>query len=157
MSNAGDPQVHLCFGAQDVGLQWHDASGASQSRRLDIGLQRLQQRHRFTRPVSALALEAAIESIEDAVMPLAASVPRDGVLVLAMAGAPAALREALVTDSFGLDAVERAFSRLSDLALGRPAAHAGVSDDPAFAVALLIVREAMHHLNLQRGRWAHAH
>ncbi|MDA7416713.1 hypothetical protein PGB34_10085 [Xenophilus arseniciresistens] len=79
--------------------------------------------------------------------------PAGALLLLDAQGAPAGLQAALVGPAFDLAAVEAAFSRLSDLALGRPAAQAGVPDTPEFAIGLLIVREAMHHLFLHHGRW----
>jgi len=45
-----------------------------------------------------------------------------------------------------IDAVEQVFSLLASHSLGRPASSAGISADPAFAAALLILREFMHHL-----------
>lgn len=153
---ADEATVHLHLGARDVELRWKDAQSApdgEQRRTLPLGLARLQQLHRFTRPPRPLALEGAIESIEDAVMPLARAVPAGARLVLDPAQAPAGLVEALGEPDFDLAAVEATFSRLSDLALGRPAAQAGVPEAPDFAIALLIVREALHHLPLHGGRW----
>lgn len=153
---ADEATVHLHLGAQDVELRWKDdqsASGDEQRRTLPLGPQRLQQLHRFTQPPHPLALEGAIESIEDGVMPLARAVPAGARLVLDPAQAPAGLVEALGGPEFGLAEVEAAFSRLSNLALGRPAAQAGVPEAPEFAIALLIVRETLHHLPLHGGRW----
>ena len=45
-----------------------------------------------------------------------------------------------------LDAVELTFDKLAALALGRPASSAGIPVNAAFATALLILREFMHHL-----------
>jgi len=45
-----------------------------------------------------------------------------------------------------LDAMERLFNRLAAVSEGRPAAHEGLPDDPAFAGTLLVLRELMHHL-----------
>ena len=45
-----------------------------------------------------------------------------------------------------LDAVERVFNRLAAVAQGRPAAHEGLPEDPAFAARLLVLRELMHHM-----------
>lgn len=45
-----------------------------------------------------------------------------------------------------LDAMERLFNRLAAVSEGRPAAHEGLPEDPAFAGTLLVLRELMHHL-----------
>jgi hypothetical protein len=42
--------------------------------------------------------------------------------------------------------VERVFNRLAAVAQGRPAAHEGLPEDPAFAARLLVLRELMHHM-----------
>ena len=147
------PAVHLHFGPQKLSLEWQDVQGDVQRRTLPLGLQTLAQAHRFTRPPTALALESAIESIEDAVMPLAPAMPEHAALVLREGNAPEGLHQALGAGPFDLQAVEAAFDRLAHLALGRPAALAGVPDDADFALGLLIVREAMHHLRLHRGDW----
>lgn len=45
-----------------------------------------------------------------------------------------------------LDAMERLFNRLAAVSEGRPAAHEGLPEDPAFAGTLLVLRELMHHV-----------
>lgn len=45
-----------------------------------------------------------------------------------------------------LDAVERLFNRLAAVSEGRPAAHEGLPESPAFAARLLVLRELMHHM-----------
>ena len=45
-----------------------------------------------------------------------------------------------------LDAVERLFNRLAAVSEGRPAAHEGLPQSPAFAARLLVLRELMHHM-----------
>lgn len=154
MIPAADPRrVELHLGAQSLELRWHDAQGEAHAHTLPLGIEALRQRHRFTRPPQALALESVIESIEDAVMPWARVVPQGGMLMLDPRGVPEGLVDALGQPDFDIHAVEAAFDRLSNLALGRPAAQAGVPESPEFAIALLIVREAMHHLPLRQGRW----
>lgn len=145
--------MQLRLGAQQVQLRWLDSQGNAQLHMLPIGVDALRQAHRFSRPPRALALEGAIESIEDAVMPLAAQVPAGAFLLLDAQTAPEGLQATLGRPGFDLSAVEAAFSRLSDLALGRPAAQADVPETPEFAIGLLIVREAMHHLFLHQGHW----
>lgn len=45
-----------------------------------------------------------------------------------------------------LDAVERLFNRIALVSQGRPAAHEGLPENPAFAARLLVLRELMHHM-----------
>lgn len=45
-----------------------------------------------------------------------------------------------------LDAAERLFNRLAAVSEGRPAAHEGLPESPAFAARLLVLRELMHHM-----------
>ena len=45
-----------------------------------------------------------------------------------------------------VESVERVFALLAGHSQGRPASSAGIPGDPAFAAALLILREFMHHL-----------
>lgn len=47
------------------------------------------------------------------------------------------------------DAVERVFARQSAVALGRPATAQGLPEAPRFLAALLLVRELMHHLDIE--------
>ena len=69
--------------------------------------------------------------------------------------APAAFIEAIgrsagladgAVSVLSLDQAERLFDLLAALAMGRPAASAGIPADPQFAATLLILRESMHHL-----------
>lgn len=154
MIPAVDPHVvQLRLGAQSLELRGQDAQGEPHTHTLPLGIESLRQRHRVTRPPQALALESVIESIEDLLMPLARVMPQGGMLMLDPREVPEGLVDALGQPEFDSQAVETAFDRLSNLALGRPAAQAGVPESPEFAIALLIVREAMHHLPLRRGRW----
>jgi hypothetical protein len=98
----------------------------------------------------AAALEAAIETVEDAVMPRQRGLPRGALLVVAAPGVPLAsvigAVQAPVDGTWSLDAVKQAFGALAAVAQGRPAA-AWAIDGPT-AAALLIVRELMHHAGL---------
>lgn len=167
MTTQAAPTVQLELGDETIALRWTDAQGREQARSLPIGLKKLARDCRFGRPTSALALEAAIEQIEDAVMPLARDIPGGARLALREGQHSPDLNRALValdspsrsanadpgvsTRPFGLDTVETLFSELSALALGRPSTQAQVPDTPEFAAAVLILREAMHHLRLADG------
>ena len=157
--NDAPPEVRLTLGDRDVRLDWTDDQGQPQSRSLPVGLTLLAQMHRFSQPVNALALEAAIETIEDAVMPLASQMAVGAVLVVSNDTLPEGLLPALGISAanpsaaaFGLDALEAAFTELAALAQGRPQTQANIPATPDFAAALLVLREAMHHLRLPRAR-----
>ena len=97
-----------------------------------------------------LALEHAIQVVEDVVMPLRSVIPRAALLfstdatvreIALLAGvAPSAALQ------LSLDAMERVFNRLSAVVEGSPAAHQGLPQSNGFAATLLILREFMHHL-----------
>ena len=118
----------------------------------DLGLQRLAAGHFLRTPPTALSMENAIAAVEDLVMPLHTSMPPGARLV----GCDAALHEvaqvagASATGDapvlLSLDALERCFNRLVHVVEGRPAAQEGLPDSNAFAAALLVLRECMHHL-----------
>lgn len=97
-------------------------------------------RHAPPRPQE---LEAAIEAVEDLVMPLHRVLPPAEVLhVLAADGAPlAALAQARTRDE-----LEALFNRAAAIAQGRPASSDPALADPETVAALVILREVMHHL-----------
>ncbi|MDQ7989262.1 MAG: hypothetical protein REI09_06475 [Candidatus Dactylopiibacterium sp.] len=95
-----------------------------------------------------LALETAIQHIEDALQPAARRFAPGATLRTAdawfaglarFAGAPA--------DTLDRDTLERAFSRLAALAEGRPERQDPLPADPLFAARLVVLRELMHHLD----------
>lgn len=106
-------------------------------------------------PPSPLALEQAIEQIEDAIMPARAHATGATRLVLADAAlhalvAGAGAGSAVAGEpTLGRDAVERLFERLAARAQGRPATQDALPTDPASSAALLLAREALHHWGLQ--------
>jgi hypothetical protein len=117
---------------------------------LALGLERTAQEQFKTSPPTPLALENAIMVVEDVLMPLRPLIPREARLM----GCDAALREVArvcgvdeqAVMVLSLDAMERGFNRLSRVVGGLPAAHEGLPTDNRFAMALLILRECMHHL-----------
>jgi hypothetical protein len=102
------------------------------------------------RPPTPLELENAIAAVEDAVMPLARLLPAGTLLVSGDEGARR-LRDAVpgAGDTLSLAQVEDLFDQLAAVALGRPAASAGVPTDAAFFAYALILREFMHHLGFE--------
>jgi len=95
-------------------------------------------------------MENAIQSVEDEVAHARAIVPGGSVLLTADTAISEIARIAGVPDqpvmALTIEAVERVFSRLTTVSLGRPASQEGVPTNPAFAATLLILREFMHHL-----------
>ncbi len=142
---AAPPCVTLHLGAEQGWL----ALTEDERYDLPLGLHTLAQ-HRFQgRMPGALALEQAIEEVEEAIMPAGPWLPRPvrlqthDALLHAIAGVAAA--EEVLTR----DAVEQLFERLA-----RQAERAGPPDallpqEPVWAAALLVLRECMHHWQVQ--------
>jgi phospholipase/carboxylesterase len=109
-------------------------------------------RDHFMPPASrAAAMEAAIAAIEDELARVPASVHGTAIAsadpwLHAIAHAAGLDRHATALHR---EAVEQVFARLSAVAMGRPAMAEGLPEDPRFAAALLVVRELMHHLQIE--------
>lgn len=141
------PALHI--GAQQTRVyaaEVADPQGLS----LAIGTSRTAAQCFHHRPQSPGELEAAIMVVEDELHRVSALASKQATVVV-----PAAFIEALGRAVGGavnvllLDQVERLFDLLAALSMGRPAASAGIPDDPAFAATLLILRESMHHLKFE--------
>lgn len=99
---------------------------------------------------SALAIENAIQVVEDQIESLVPRVPRGGRLVvsadtltpLQRSGAIAGLAQGAI----GLSQIEREYQSLAARAVGAPSARGNGFDDPAGDAVVLILREVMHHL-----------
>lgn len=117
---------------------------------LELGLRRTVEQQFKTTPPTPLALETAIMVVEDVVMPLRALIPEGALLCshdtvvhqIAQVSGLAAHGPMVLS----LEDLERSFNRMSQVVLGSPAAHQGLPGDPHFAMALLILREFMQHL-----------
>jgi hypothetical protein len=117
---------------------------------LALGIASLRARWLREDPPKAAGLEAAIETVEDAVMPLHGRWPRTDLLQVRSAEAALASISALAGTSLDIEDLEALFQRAAAVALGRPA-----SADPELArgevvAALVILREVMHHLGFTR-------
>ncbi|MES2415760.1 MAG: hypothetical protein V4614_18355 [Pseudomonadota bacterium] len=130
------------------------ALGGAGMLRLPIGSARPGARSFRNQIPTPLELEEAINGVEDAVMPLARTLPRGSVLVTCDGLArelAALLRLPAPGDAeLTLQDVEHVFSQLAAVAQGRPLASSGLPADPAFAGYLVILREFMHHLGFER-------
>lgn len=132
---------------------------------LPLGLQQLtQQRFRNALPTET-QLEAGIMEVEEAVMPLARQLPRGSLLVThdplllhiarQATGQPAlgshAPAAGQAPDFVTREAVEALFEQLASQASRRHAgSYAQQPDGPRHAATLLILREALHHWQLER-------
>lgn len=101
-------------------------------------------------PPRALELEAAIEIVEEQLMPLVRAVPRPAELSTTASGVDlhAAIAAALgraPSVPVRIDEVEAAFSHLASLAVGMPPRGDDLLRHAGAAAALLILREWMHH------------
>ena len=139
----------LHIGERETSVRVGDGAEDQEPVTLAIGLLDLARRHFHHAPATTGELEAAIETVEDILMPAIPRLRGSGPLVtcdeesralLAAVGLPEDARAELV-----IHAVERLFNRLADVAGGRPAASEGLPPRPGFAANLLILRELMHH------------
>lgn len=97
----------------------------------------------IARATAFAGVGVAVLSDDGALREIAAYAGASGEVAQAVALVPARVR-------LSVGAVENAFARLAAVALGRPAASAGLPEGDAgrvFAAKLLIVRELMHHLD----------
>jgi exopolyphosphatase/pppGpp-phosphohydrolase len=142
--------VVLHIGAQQSGIAVGQGPAPELVKLLPLGAERTAHAFFKTAPPTPLALEHAIQVVEDVVMPLRTVIPREALLF----SADAALREIALLAGAGpeepmrltLDAMERVFNRLSAVVQGSPASHQGLPESNTFAATLLILREFMHHL-----------
>lgn len=93
---------------------------------------------------SAVAIEGAIQVVEDAIERVAGLVPR-----VPRALVPASVLGPLQwppAEPIPMDRIERAYQALAARAMGSPSAHGSGFADPAGDALVLILRELMHHL-----------
>ncbi len=149
-AGAGDCIVVLHMGAQHSGIALGLGPEPDLVKLLPLGAVRTAQEQFRTTPPTPLALENAIQVVEDVVMPLRAVIPRAALLFCT----DAAVREIALlagvvpaeTVQLSLETMERLFNRLIAVVEGSPAAHQGLPETNSFAATLLILREFMHHL-----------
>lgn len=99
---------------------------------------------------SAIAIENAIQVVEDQIEGLVPRVPKGGTLLvnadtlapLQRGGAIAGLEQGTIA----LSQIEREYQSLAARAVGAPSARGSGFDDPAGDAVVLILREVMHHL-----------
>lgn len=148
VAGAGANLVLLHIGTEQTGLAVGNGEEPPTFHALPLGSERTARDHFRTTPPTPLAMENAIATVEDFVMPLRPALPRDAVLYTQ----DAALREIAALSGvsgqapLSLEAMERCFDSLTAVVLGAPAARMGLPETGAFAATLLILREFMHHM-----------
>ena len=101
---------------------------------------------------SALAVERGIQIVEDAIERIAARVPQGATLEpcagsltpMQRGGAIAGLEQG----SIRRDAIEREYQWLAARAVGAPSARGTGFEEPSGDAVVLILRELMHHLDV---------
>jgi exopolyphosphatase/pppGpp-phosphohydrolase len=152
--------VVLHMGAEQCGMALGTGPEVEIVKFLPLGAERTARELFHTTPPTPLAMENAIQVVEDVVMPLHALVPRGAQLF----SADAVVREIALQSgaapgmpqTLTLEAMERTFNRLAAVVEGSPAAYQGLPASNRFAVALLILREFMHHLQFAQVVVVHA-
>lgn len=151
----GDGAVTLLnIGADEVWVSVSTADGVVRAMPLEIGAERTARELLRHCPPHRAEFEMAIEPIEDEitrVVPMLAPNSRlvtddAGVReIAALAGLAGAERITLFIGD-----TEQVFARLAAMVLGQPARAAGIPQDNAFAIRLIVLREFLHHLGFQQ-------
>lgn len=101
---------------------------------------------------SPVAIENAIQVVEDQIERVAREVPAGSRLVMAAAALSPLQRggaiAGLVQGAIALDQIEREYQSLAARSMGAPSARAFGFDDPSGDALVLVLRECLHHLGL---------
>lgn len=144
--------ITLALGERDARFS---ADGQPLSDALPLGAAMLCERWLRHAPPLPQELEAAIEAVEDVVMPLHGRWPPAETLRLE--SDDAALERILTPGAeITRDALEGLFDRAAAIVLGRPASSDPLFADPRVVAQVLVLREVMHHLGFTRLRPARA-
>lgn len=146
----GAPITVLHIGPEQTALASGLGAEAETVWLLEIGSRRTAADFFKHSPPTPAELEAAIMGVEDEVTRARTLAASSSTLLSNDAAIRQIAHLAGLADGPGLllslEVVERQFDLLASLSQGRPAASAGIPDEPAFAATLLILREFMHHL-----------
>ena len=142
--------LRLDIGAAETTAVLSRPDGREERWRLPIGLVTLWPMPVSKQGPSALAIEHAIQTVEDAIQPLAGHLPAGTRLVVA-AKVMAPLQRAgaiwgLAHEAIALTQIEREYQQLAARSVGAPSATGSGFADPAGAALVLILRECLHHL-----------
>jgi len=129
------------------------ADGGAPEVAIGVGAQQLAEQHFRHDLPQPIEIERAIDVVEEALAATGLAHAERGELLIADPVLLAPL--GLGTEGMRLtrDEVEERFERLATAALGHPGALAGMPLDRVGAVALLLLRECMHHLGYASVRW----
>ncbi len=152
--------VVLHMAAEQSGIAIGTGAAPDRVKLLPLGTERTAREQFRTTPPTPLAMENAIQIVEDVVMPLRAVIPSTALLF----STDASVREIALLAGvapaeplhLSLDAMERVFNCLTNVVQGSPASHQGLPESNDFAAALLILREFMHHLQFAQAVVLHA-
>lgn len=137
----------LQLGSQRCQVLVGDGEQAALTLELPLGTLSLPERLWRHDPPRPAELEVAIAEVEDELMRLVPRLP----VGTALHGADPLLRQIVEQagggNTLSLDALERLFNRVCAVSEGRPAVTEGLPEGQAFAAAVLILREFMHHLS----------
>jgi hypothetical protein len=101
---------------------------------------------------SPVAIENAIQVVEDEIERVARDVPAGSRLVMAAEALSPLQRggaiAGLVQGAIALDQIEREYQWLAARSMGAPSARAFGFDDPSGDALVLVLRECLHHLGL---------
>ena len=144
--------LRLDIGAAETTAVLSRPDGREERWRLPIGLVTLWPMPVSKQGPSALAIEHAIQTVEDAIQPLAGHMSAGARLVVA-ADATAPLQRAgaiwgLAHEAIALSQIEREYQLLAARSVGAPSATGSGFDDPAGDALVLILRECLHHQRL---------
>lgn len=149
--NASAPAVlRLTVGAASTSLVLEAPSAARRQWVWPVGTTTLwPQRAGGPSPV---AIENAIQVVEDQIERVAREVPAGSRLVM-VAEALSPLQRGgaiagLVQGAIALDQIEREYQSLAARSMGAPSARAFGFDDPSGDALVLVLRECLHHLGL---------
>lgn len=108
---------------------------------------------------SPVAIENAIQAVEDQIERVAPHVPAGVRLVMVLGGlAPlqrAGAIDGLAQGAIALARIEQEYQWLAARAMGAPSARAFVFDHPSGDALVLILREVLHHLGLDAVHLGH--
>lgn len=125
--------------------------GRPVSAALPLGAALLRERWLRHDPPQPQELEAAIEAVEDLVMPMHGRwAAADALHVTATDASLQGI--AALGQSFTRDELEALFNRAAAIVLGRPSGSDPQLADASVVAGLLILREVMHHLGFTRLR-----
>ncbi|MET1115414.1 MAG: hypothetical protein ABWY08_10705 [Comamonas sp.] len=139
------PRVTLHLGA----LQGWLALSEDERYDLPLGLHTLAHARFKDQMPDALALERGIEEVEDAIMPASAWLPRPVRLQTRDALLHAIARVAGAGDALTREAVEELFDRLVRQAQRAGPVDASLPQEAEWAAGLLVLRECLHHWQVE--------